>query len=247
MQFDGGMRFFVFLMLYMALEGTPALSQEMGSLLGLPLSGELTIEIEEICTGKSTPYSGHGEPLLSVVPYMGQNHTNNTKVRTAPPVFQSLPLDAPPRQTAKEQNSSHYVYKSFVLSVPMLDLIGGILDAQIFLPKKNKDKRKSSIEFFGLQIVVHKGFTPLINSRVAFNGKTANHSHFSPLLEADPTTGEIFRLDELWPFTAVLIHNHRRFVTINNGSIVSSFEHLAWNAQPECKDLPFVIFRLEVQ
>lgn len=210
----------------------------------------LTIQIEEVCLGSRINTSDYGyfSPALYMVPFFGQYFKKKNTLSKGELLLSPINLDEQERLTDLEKASSHYVFKNLAIELPWHETGVKMAGHRPSAPRVDKHSGEESIQYFGVDLSIKKGFTTMIGSRWAFNGQKENQwaDSSSPLLELEPRLSEFTKLNSLWPDTAVLVNNSRRFVTIKK-PLSTAFTHLAYDARPDCDNTPFIIYSVDLQ
>jgi hypothetical protein len=212
------------------------------------LASLIEIQIEEVCMGKPGlfPTSLTTSPQIHMAPYFGQRFGKNSDYSSGTPLMDPISLDEHKRVPNRESHAGHYVFEDLRVSVRHMDIFANLTNQSYFLPRKDEDTGESSIEFYGVNLDVKSGLTQIVRSRWAFNGDESSRwgKSTSPLLEADPVTGEFYRIDALWPSTAVLINSTRRFVT-KNESFFGAYNHGPNNEKLTCDRTPYIVYSVK--
>lgn len=214
----------------------------------LDLASKVEIKIEEVCLGKPglIPNAFSSEPSIHVAPFVGRHFKKNTDINKGSPVVDAIRMDRQERLSDKESHAGHYVFKNLTVSVHLADILENLKNAPRFEAKTDAARGEESIQFYGLNLAVMSGVSPLVVSRWAFNGdeSTQQNQTSSPLMKIDEKTGDFTKINTLWPSIAVLVNSSRRFVTIND-SFFGVSNHKNYNEKPKCDQSPFIIYSVK--
>lgn len=217
------------------------------------LFSTVEIQIEEVCLGKpgKLPIAMGGvSPILNITPYFAQYSNKDTQFRNGPPLTDGLRLNQFERSTELEAHSGHYIFKDLKVTVTLRDFYDKLVNEDYFESKLDKNGKRISTEFFGAHLSVKSGLSQVIASRWAFNGDNSNrweageNASTSRILDKN-SEGEFFRLDQLWPNTAVLLGSSRKFITVND-SLLGGHSHT--NTVPAaCDNTPYIVYSVKTK
>lgn len=209
---------------------------------------KVEIQIEEVCLGRPgmLPTGFSTPPSIQITPFFGQHFNKAFDVKKGEYLTDPINLNDYERLSEKEVHGGHYVFKDLKVTTTLLDVFDKLRGTSGFYPQTDDDTGESSIEFYGVNLSVKSGLNHLVGSRWAFNGDDSTRlgNTSSRLLESDPITGDMTRLNTLWPNTGVLVNTSRRFVTTNEG-FFGAFNHKHHNEHPVCDRSPFIIYSVK--
>lgn len=208
----------------------------------------LDIKIEEVCLGKPglLPSGFTTPPYIQIAPFFGQHFNKHSDFHRGANLVDPVRLDQHERLSEKESHPGHYVFKNLTVQVRLLDVFDKLSGTSAFYPKKDEVTGESSIEFYGVNLAVKTGLNQMVASRWAFNGDESARLGITPtpLLEPDPVTSDLTKIDALWPTTGILVNNSRRFVTVNE-SFFGAYTHKNYDDRPTCNRSPFIVYSVK--